>query len=183
VRQCCCASTSRGEYVPNRLLIAIPALCLLAAALAQRRPLARSNPIAAGEYIVEQVAHCGTCHTPRLANGHFREDKKLMGAPVVSLHRRKGRWADNAPRIAGLARWEDEEVITLLTTGKLETGIPMRQPMPQFHMSKQDATAVVAYLRSLGTGKRSSGKSPGPHSMASAGSARTHAGQPEPGPK
>jgi len=73
-----------------------------------------------------------------------------MGSHLAfkSLHP-TARWVSDAPQIAGLPRWEDEEIVILLTTGKLETGLTMRPPMPQFHMTKPDAEAVVAYLRSL----------------------------------
>jgi Cytochrome c len=84
-----------------------------------------------------------------LPNGAPVAGKSLMGADMSLPAPIKGRWASDAPRIAGLRRWEDDEIVILLTTGKLETGLPMRPPMPQFHMSEQDARAVVAYLRSL----------------------------------
>jgi mono/diheme cytochrome c family protein len=109
----------------------------------------KASQIAAGKYLVENVALCGSCHTPHLPNGASAPGKSLMGGHMSLPAPIKGRWAPDAPRIAGLRRWEDDEIVILLTTGKLETGLPMRPPMPQFHMSEQDARAVVAYLRSL----------------------------------
>jgi len=41
----------------------------------------------------------------------------------------------------------------LLTTGVWITGKPLRDPMPKFHMAPADAEAVVAYLKSLGSGQ------------------------------
>ena len=40
-------------------------------------------------------------------------------------------------------------MITLLTTSISRSGKPLRAPMPQIHMIRSDAEAVVAYLKSL----------------------------------
>jgi mono/diheme cytochrome c family protein len=40
-------------------------------------------------------------------------------------------------------------MIRLLTTGVWTDGNHLRPPMPQFRMSREDAAAVVAYLRAL----------------------------------
>lgn len=77
-----------------------------------------------------------------------------MGGRLAFTVPPTGRWANEAPQIAGLPRWEDDEIVILLTTGKLETGLAMRPPMPQFHMTEHDARAVVAYLRSLAPRKK-----------------------------
>jgi mono/diheme cytochrome c family protein len=128
-------------------------LAVVAAAQATKHthpaPASKAAQIAAGKYLVENVAMCSTCHTPRLPDGNFDTSKMLMGGQLPFKVPTTGRWAKDAPRIAGLRRWEDDEIVILLTTGKLETGLPMRKPMPQFHMSESDARAVVAYLRSL----------------------------------
>jgi mono/diheme cytochrome c family protein len=103
-----------------------------------------------GKYIVEGIARCGQCHTPRDSQGVPDRSKPLDGAavwlqsaiPVVN-------WPLQAPRIAGDPPGSDAELIKLLTTGIWRDGQPLREPMPQFRMSEQDARAVVAYLRSL----------------------------------
>lgn len=121
---------------------------------ADRPPESKAAQIAAGKYIVDDVAMCSDCHTPRLANGQLNKRKMLMGGHIAFTVPPTGHWASDAPQIAGLPRWEDDEIVILLTTGKLETGVAMRPPMPQFHMTKQDARAVVAYLRSLAPPKK-----------------------------
>jgi mono/diheme cytochrome c family protein len=149
-----------GWIVRNRILGTILVLFAVSA-IAQlggtptQSPNARGAQIAAGRYIVENVAMCSTCHTQRTSNGEFLKGRHLMGGRLAFKVPQAGRWADEAPQIAGLPRWEDEEIVILLTTGKLETGLTMRPPMPQFRMSKQDAEAVVAYLRSIAPPKRS----------------------------
>lgn len=106
--------------------------------------------IARGKYIVEGLAACGDCHTPRNSDGEIDRTKWLAGAPVFYEPAvRVPGWAISAPRIAGLPPGSDEEVVTLLTTAVWRHGQVPRPPMPRFHMRRDDAEAVVAYLRSL----------------------------------
>jgi|GEM_PF-427271 len=110
--------------------------------------------IARGKYIVEGVAVCGNCHTPRKENGELDYSRWLAGAPVPYLSARPDPdWPIVAPRIAGLPPATDAQMITLLTTGIWVTGKPLRSPMPSFHMARADAEAVLAYLKSLIPGR------------------------------
>ena len=106
--------------------------------------------VARGKYLVEGVAMCGMCHTPRDSSGNLDRSHWLEGAPLwIQPSVPASDWPLQAPRIAGSPPGSDAELITLLTTGIWKTGQPLRPPMPQFRMTRQDATAVVAYLRSL----------------------------------
>ncbi len=106
--------------------------------------------VARGKYIVEDVAMCGTCHTPRLANGTLDRGQWLAGAPVPYLPAQPTNdWPIQAPRLAGNPPATNAGMVTLLTTAVWTNGKPLRDPMPKFHMTKADAEAVVAYLRSL----------------------------------
>lgn len=106
--------------------------------------------IARGKYIVEGLAACGDCHTPRKTNGDIDRTKWLAGAPVFyEPAQRVPGWPISAPRIAGLPPGTDAEMVTLLTTSVWRGGQTPRPPMPRFHMTRDDAEAVVAYLRSL----------------------------------
>lgn len=108
------------------------------------------DQVARGKYIVEDVAMCGTCHTPRLPNGQLDRSKWLAGAPVPYLSARPTTdWPINAPRLAGTPPTTNAGMITLLTTAVWIDGTQLRDPMPKFHMTRADAEAVVAYLRSL----------------------------------
>jgi mono/diheme cytochrome c family protein len=108
------------------------------------------DAVARGRYIVEDVAMCGTCHTPRLANGQLDRSRWLAGAPVPYLPAQPiADWPINAPRLAGSPPATNAGMITLLTTAVWTDGKPLRDPMPKFHMTRADAEAVVAYLRSL----------------------------------
>ena len=142
-------------------LLAIVALLFLvgglqfAAAQQSRQP--DKNPknsnkadlIARGKYLVEGVAACGDCHTPRDENGDLISSRWLEGAPVfLKPAIPQPGWAIVAPRLAGLPPGSDAEIITLLTTG-LWRGKPLRPPMPHFRMTRADAEAIIAYLKSL----------------------------------
>jgi mono/diheme cytochrome c family protein len=106
--------------------------------------------IARGKYIVEGLAACGDCHTPRNRDGDIDRTKWLSGAPVFyEPAQRVPGWAISAPRIAGLPPGRDAEIITLLTTATWRDGKAPRPPMPRFHMKREAAEAVVAYLKSL----------------------------------
>jgi mono/diheme cytochrome c family protein len=103
-----------------------------------------------GQYLVEDVAMCGTCHTPRTENGQPDHSRRLMGGPVpYRPATANAEWAEIAPRLAGLPPGTDEQFITLMTTGIARTGRPPRPPMPQFRMTRQDAQRVLAYLKSV----------------------------------
>jgi len=109
-----------------------------------------SGQIARGKYIVEGVAMCGMCHTPRTDSGEIDQQHWLDGAALWLLPAHPAAdWPLKAPRLAGSPAASDEELVQLLTTGVWKTGNHLRAPMPQFRMSREDAEAVVAYLRSL----------------------------------
>lgn len=93
---------------------------------------------------------CGMCHTPRNDANEIDHGRWLDGAALWLLpaHPQQD-WPLKAPRIAGTPPASDEDMVRLLTTGIWTTGTHLRPPMPQFRMDKDDAEAVVAYLRSL----------------------------------
>lgn len=116
---------------------------------------ASSEAVSRGKYIVEGLSRCAQCHTPRDENGKFDNAHWLEGAPVwLKSAEPVADWPLQAPRIAAIPPGTDAEMVTLLTTGIWRDGKPLRQPMPQFRMTQQDAEAVVAYLKSLGSGSR-----------------------------
>ena len=103
-----------------------------------------------GRYIVEDVAVCGQCHTPRNSAGDLERSQWLEGAPLWLLPAHPmAEWPVQAPRIAGSPAGSDADMIRLLTTGIWRDGQRLRPPMPQFRMSREDAESVIAYLRSL----------------------------------
>jgi mono/diheme cytochrome c family protein len=127
------------------------ALCMCALSIWMTRPSqAISGDVARGKYLVEQVARCGDCHSARNEKGEALPGKELRGAALSFKPAEPNpNWADKAPNIAGLRGWEEQDAVKFLMTGLAYNDLPARPPMPAYHMNKEDAEAIVAYLRSL----------------------------------
>jgi hypothetical protein len=134
--------------------IALVAFCS-ASALAQK-PSEKSQ-IEHGRYLVQQVGMCNDCHTPFDEKGPVA-GKELQGTvlpfkPTVPMPA----WAPSSPAIAGLPQFPDDaSAVTFFTTGKDASGKNPRPPMPGYRFNKKDASAIVAYLRSLAPEKKAS---------------------------
>ncbi|HWK11458.1 MAG TPA: c-type cytochrome [Vicinamibacterales bacterium] len=103
-----------------------------------------------GRYLVENVAMCVECHSDRDAAGNIIDATRFHGGPVPVRPPWPNDWAIRAPRNAGLPGYDDEQAMRLLTEGAIgRDGRQLRPPMPRFHMSKQDAADVIAFMRSL----------------------------------
>jgi hypothetical protein len=103
-----------------------------------------------GRYIVENVAMCEECHTPRDANGSLDESRQLQGAPIwIEPVRPTTGWANRAPGLAGFVGFTDQQGEDILERGIGPNGLPIQPPMHIYHMNQADAQAVIAYLRSL----------------------------------
>jgi mono/diheme cytochrome c family protein len=127
--------------------VAIAALVIVSSGAAASKG---QSQIARGEYLVKGIGQCGDCHTPFTMTGGFVMDKWLQGkklefGPLVPIPV----WADTSPNIAGLPGWETEKAVQFFMTGLAPNGQPSRPPMPAYHMNRDDAEAVVAYLQSL----------------------------------
>jgi hypothetical protein len=138
----------------KELTICVVVLALSVAPLllgqTKKKPGPSAATLAHGKYLVENVAGCDDCHTPRNEKGEPIPAQYLQGAvlpfkPAVPMPV----WADKSTNIAGLPGWDKDAAIKFLMTGLAQNGLPARPPMPQFHLNLQDATAVVAYLQSL----------------------------------
>lgn len=130
--------------------LVILALIIAGSAIRSSSANPASGKISHGRYLVENVAMCGQCHTPRDANGELILSHWLGGAPVpVQNPFPAKQWAEFAPRIAGLPQYSDEQAMALFSKGTSRTGKQLRGPMPPFRMSEEDAKDVIAYLRSL----------------------------------
>ncbi len=109
-----------------------------------------ATAVARGKYLVEDVAMCGTCHTPLDASGKPDRSRWLQGASVPYLPAQPSSdWPISAPRIGGTPPADDADMVKLLMTGVWTSGNHLRRPMPQFRMDRTDAEAVVAYLKSV----------------------------------
>ena len=114
---------------------------ILAAAL----PLSAQDKtkIDRGRYLAENVGQCQTCHAQRM------KGTELAVAPIKEI---KG-WHKTSPDITPTGktweRWGEEALVKFLMTGLGPRGTPADPPMPMYKLNREDAEAVVAYLKSL----------------------------------
>ena len=104
-----------------------------------------------GAYLVEALAHCGECHTPR--NLAFALDnRKKFGGAVTAGWRAYNISSDKATGIGG---WSDDDVASYLSTGHAKGHGTASGPMGEAvdhslsRMAPEDIRAIVAYLRSV----------------------------------
>ena len=108
------------------------------------------SQIERGKYLVEDVAMCGECHTPRDDNGNLKLNAWLQGGPIwIEPVHRIPNWADHVPPLAGLPSLTPEEMERVLEQGIGPEGEALRPPMHIYHMNSTDAKAIIAYLNSL----------------------------------
>lgn len=119
-------------------------------AMPQKPATASQGDVERGRYIVEDVAMCEECHTPRDANGNLDESRQLEGAQIwIQPVHPMTNWANRAPGIAGFVGFTDAQGEDIFERGIGPNGLPIQPPMHIYHMSQSDALAVIAYLRSL----------------------------------
>jgi mono/diheme cytochrome c family protein len=112
-----------------------------------------------GAYLVEGLAHCGACHTPRNVFGAAEEDQPLAGASIQDWY---------APNLgpdlqSGLGDWSEEDIVRYLktgTTGEVFAAGLMAEVVEYStsRMAIEDLEAIATYLKDFpGTGERQAG--------------------------
>ncbi|MHC0469012.1 c-type cytochrome [Citrobacter sp. EBS8] len=108
-----------------------------------------------GAYLVQGLAHCGTCHTPR---GIGFQEKALdqNGAAYLTGGTLEG-W--HAPDLtgnvkSGLGRWSAQEITEFLKNGRTDNSAAFGSMADVVahstqHLSDDDLAAVAVYLKSL----------------------------------
>jgi mono/diheme cytochrome c family protein len=105
-----------------------------------------------GRYLVETIASCANCHTPRGPNGPL-PDKKLSGGEVIKHQD----FTAVVPNITpdpetGIGKWTDDQIVSAIREGRRPDGSLLGPAMPsRFYrgIGDDDARAIVAYLRSV----------------------------------
>lgn len=120
------------------------------AASPAKSPAAATGSVARGEYLANRVAMCVQCHSGRDSKGVLVESAKFRGGSIpFKSPWTDSEWAYQAPTLAGLPGFTDEQIVEILTIGRAKGRETPRSPMPPFRMSPEDAKAIAAYLRSL----------------------------------
>jgi mono/diheme cytochrome c family protein len=106
-----------------------------------------------GGYLVEGLAHCGACHTPKNFLGAERRDQKFAGGAVDGWFAPR---LDGAER-GGLKSWSVDDIVEYLQSGrngKSHAGGPMAEVVlnSTSRMSDADVRAVATYLKALPPG-------------------------------
>ena len=108
-----------------------------------------------GAYVVQALAHCGACHTPRgLAyqeKGYSESSSHyLTGAPIENWYA-----ADlTGNPAAGLGRWSEADISTFLKTGHSNQSVAFGSMVTVIenstqYLRKEDLRAIAHYLKSL----------------------------------
>lgn len=112
--------------------------------------LAAGSDVDRGKYLEEEVARCWECHTPVGQDGTPDRANALEGGPIwIQPVHPMGNWSENAPKLAGLASYTDEQMEQVLEKGIGVNGRTVQPPMHVYHLNHADATAIIGYLRSL----------------------------------
>jgi len=111
-----------------------------------------SAKVQRGKYLVVEVARCGDCHTPMNDKGEPVTEKWMQGTVLMFKPTVPMPWADASADIVGLPGWSTQDAVSFFMTGKYKGQEP-KPPMPDYHLTRRDAEAVVAYLKSLAQSK------------------------------
>lgn len=107
-----------------------------------------TDQAARGRYIVEALAHCGECHTPRNALGGLEVGRWLAGGPNPSGQ-------GSIPNITpARLTWSEAEIVEYLTTGFTpefdSVGGHMAHVVENMaRLPESERAAVAAYLKKL----------------------------------
>ena len=110
--------------------------------------------VARGKYLVEEVARCQECHTPRTESGEFNRAQWMKGATLVGVPAAPiAGWHQKSPDLTSTSalwtRWGHDGFSKFLQTAKNPRGGAAGPPMPAYMLKAEDADAIAAYLKSL----------------------------------
>ncbi len=113
-----------------------------------------TDKVERGRYLVEEVAKCQDCHTPRLQTGELDKANWLKGATLdFQLMNPIPKWHAKSPDLTAggrlVQRWGEKGLTEFMKTGLGHTGHTADPPMPSYKLKADDAGAIVAYLKTL----------------------------------
>lgn len=121
-----------------------------------QEPVARiaysDSGVGRGAYLVEALAHCGECHTPRNLVGAMDTSMWLAGTP-------DGPDGDLVPNITphetGIGDWSEGDIVQLLKTGLMPNYDNVQGSMQEAiedgleSLTDEDLSAIAAYLKAI----------------------------------
>jgi mono/diheme cytochrome c family protein len=110
-----------------------------------------------GAYLVEAMAHCGECHTPRNLLFALNNREKFAGALQAGWRA----YNITPERSSGIGAWSDADLAHYLSVGHADGRGTAAGPMGEAvdeslgHLKPTDIAAMVEYLRSVASVKSS----------------------------
>jgi len=104
-----------------------------------------------GAYLVEALAHCGECHTPRNLAFALDNRKKFAGAITAGWRA----FNISSDKATGLGGWSDNDLISYLSIGHAKDRGTASGPMGEAvdhslsKLAPEDIKAIVVFLRSV----------------------------------
>jgi mono/diheme cytochrome c family protein len=104
-----------------------------------------------GAYLVEAMAHCGECHTPRNLFQALNNRKKFTGAVQAGWRA----YNITGDRDSGVGAWSETELAQYLAAGHADGRGTASGPMGEAvdksfaYLTRGDVVAMVTYLRSV----------------------------------
>nr|WP_321962520.1 cytochrome c [Paraburkholderia sp. J7] len=111
----------------------------------------RSPEYNRGAYLVEGVAHCEACHTPRNFMQGLKTTERFSGATQAGWQA----YNITPDRTSGIGNWSDDALIAYLSTGVAGGHASAAGPMADVvqhstqYLKHEDLRSIVAYLRAL----------------------------------
>jgi hypothetical protein len=130
---------------------ALPLLSLTLSAQTAGKPDAK---VERGKYLVEEVARCQECHTPKTETGEFNRSQWMKGATLtVTPSAPIADWHQKSPDLTSTStlwqRWNEDGFSKFLQTARNPRGGKAGPPMPAYMLPADDADAITMYLKSL----------------------------------
>ncbi len=115
-------------------------------------PSRAESELERGRYLVETVAACGNCHTPKGPSGPL-PGKQLAGGDIIKHED----FTAAVPNITpdpetGIGKWTDYQILQALREGRRPDGSLIGPAMPSQsyrNLADEDARAIIAYLRTV----------------------------------
>ncbi|RZF26151.1 c-type cytochrome [Paraburkholderia sp. UYCP14C] len=104
-----------------------------------------------GAYLVEGLAHCEECHTPRNFMQGLKSSARFSGAVQAGWHA----FNITPDKLSGVGDWRDDELVSYLSSGAAPGRANAAGPMGEVvanstqYLTPVDLRSIVVYLRSV----------------------------------